>query len=124
VATVHLHNLYHKYRENVDFLTIYIKEAHASDEWKLGYKVQIPQHKNLGSRIEAANKFKKDMDYQITLLVDSMENDFNETYAPWPERAYIIYQGKFAYISDLEEDGSLNWEKGVENWLKQFYPSM
>lgn len=51
------HQLFEQYRDRVDFLAIYIVEAHAKDEWPLGHKRScIPQHKTLQDRIEAGMK--------------------------------------------------------------------
>jgi len=48
-------------------------------------------------------------------------NNFNEKYSTWPERGYILYEGKMSYISAVEVTGTINWEDGVENWLQQYF---
>jgi len=96
-------------------------EAHALDQWKLGDKVRIPQHKSLEDRIAAARLFQEENDYKIPLVVDSMDNNFNEKYSTWPERGYILFEGKMSYISAVETTGTINWEDGVENWLQQYF---
>jgi len=110
-----------KYSNRVDFLTVYVCEAHATDEWKLGNRVKIPQHQSLNDRISAAKLFESENDYQIPLVVDSMDNDFDTTYSAWPERGYIIYQRHMEYISNADITGAINWEEGVEKWLQHHF---
>jgi len=110
-----------------DFLTVYISEAHAQDEWKLGRPdgVCVNQHKNLEERILAAKNFVGDFNYpsdsentSMTIVVDSWDNDFDSTFAVWPERAFIIDGGRLSYISKPAPDGSIDWEKEVQHWLE------
>jgi len=93
-------------------------EAQAVDQWPLGKQVQIKQHIDLQDRINAAQLFKKETNFQIPLFVDCMDNTFNKIYAAWPERAYILHKGKMAYICDAQLDGSIDWELGLEKWLQ------
>lgn len=82
----------------VDFLTVYILEAHAEDEWPIssaryspnGQPVRFNQHKTLEERIEAARKFQQDFDYRVQMCVDPIENPFEKAYAPWPIRFFIV----------------------------------
>jgi len=117
-----LHKMMEKYQGKVNFLTVYISEAHATDEWPLGNLVKIPQHKSLDDRITAALMFQKENQYQPPLVVDTMDNSFNSCYAAWPERGYIIYDGELAYISRADTSGAIDWEDGVESWLEKHCP--
>jgi len=65
-------------------------EAHAQDEWPLGKKVCVTQHKSLEERIQVAKNFQKDFQFELPILVDKMDNNFDQKYASWPERFYII----------------------------------
>jgi len=96
-------------------------EAQAVDQWPLGKQVQIKQHVSLQDRINAAKLFQTETNFQLRLLVDCMDNNFNTTYAAWPERAYIIHEKKMAYICDAGLDGGIDWEVGIESWLKDRY---
>jgi len=81
------------HRVSVDFVTVYIEEAHASDEWPI-YQVDIPQHRDLEERIRLAQSFKLDFDVHLNMdfLADSMENEFNREYASWPFRFWVLEQ--------------------------------
>lgn len=92
--------IYEMFRDRADFLTVYIREAHASDEWPVGNICVIPQHKTLQDRLTAAQNFVRDYNYNIPCVVDCMENKFNEVYAIWPERYYVISaDNKIAHVS-------------------------
>jgi len=110
------------YGTYADFLSVYIREAHACDQWPLGKAVVIPQHQSLSDRLAAAKRFQSENSYKPTLLVDTMENKFDGEYASWPERAYIIHQGKMMYICNLSPEGALDWEDGIEEWLASQFP--
>lgn len=112
----------------MNILCIYILEAHFVDKdkngkviegWPIGRDYNYPQHKTLEDRLELANKFIKDYEWKIPTVVDTMENDFNEKYAAWPDRAYVISNGKLEYFARINDDGSRStfWTDEIE---KQF----
>ena len=95
----------HKYGESVRFLTVYIKEAHPTDEWQMDSNekesVCYPQPKTTAQRVAIAADFVKRFHYDVPLAVDPIENRANAAYAGWPERFYIldangviVYKGK------------------------------
>jgi hypothetical protein len=79
-----------KYGDRVRFLTLYIKEAHPTDEWQMDSNVTegvcYPQPTNLADRVRIANDFVKRFHYGIPMVVDPIENPANAAYAGWPER--------------------------------------
>lgn len=60
------------------------------EEWPLGTKESVPQPKSLGERLERARSFSKRYPSQVPVLVDGMGNEFDERFAAWPERFYIL----------------------------------
>ena len=51
--------------------------------------------------------------------IDSFNNiNFENTYHPWPERAFIFYQNKIAYIAQAKIEGVF-WHSEIENWLRE-----
>ena len=86
--------MHKKYGDRVDFVTVYIKEAHTEDEWQMDSNVEqnicYPQPKTTAQRLRIANDFTKRFHFPIPLLVDPIENRANATYAGWPERIYIL----------------------------------
>ncbi len=85
----------------LDIMFIYILEAHACDEWKLGTKYQIPQHKSLEERIMAAKQLKQTLDLpeNAILVCDSMDNKFDTMYSCWPDR-HLIVQNEIALVAN------------------------
>ena len=109
-----------KYGDRVRFVTLYIKEAHPTDEWQMDSNVTegvcYPQPTNLADRVRIANDFAHRFHYDIPMVVDPIENPANQAYAGWPERLYvvdengtIVYKGKPGPFGYHPEE--------VETWL-------
>jgi len=89
-----------RFAEKCNFVMVYLMEAHAADEWPLGTKVTINQHKTNKERIDAATDLKEKYKINFPLVVDGIENTFHKTYAAWPERYFIVDKaGKLAHIA-------------------------
>ena len=87
-----LYDQYNNNSSNMSFLTIYVSEAHASDEWPIRTKKELTlkQHKTQNERINVANNFISNFNYKIPTIVDNMNNEFANKYSAWPFRAFII----------------------------------
>jgi hypothetical protein len=102
------------------FLTIYIKEAHPTDEWQMDSNekdgVCYAQPRTLEDRLAIARDFVAKHEYKLPFLVDRMENAADEAYAGWPERLYVIDEaGKIAYKGKTGPFGYHPEE--IEEWL-------
>jgi len=108
------HSLYEEFRSDVEFLCVYIAEAHAQDEWpisssryavqkKKGLPIIINQPKTNEERLESANLFVTDFEFRIPTVIDSIDNVFDVHYSPWPLRFYVIDGGKMAYIAQPKQ---------------------
>ena len=89
-----MEDLAKKYSGLADFAYIYIKEAHADDEWqveknKIG-DVVFNQPQSFEERLILAQAFQEAMGTETTILVDDITNVANAAYAAWPERIYVI----------------------------------
>jgi len=107
------------------FLTIYIEEAHARDEWWLpespeafvGGKACIWNHKTVEERIATARKFQQDFNFPCELVCDSFDEDVNDKYGAWPERLYIIQDGVVVYQGG---HGPFDYKLAeVKDWLTE-----
>jgi type I thyroxine 5'-deiodinase len=118
--------MHERYGDRVNFLTVYIKEAHALDEWQMDANekenVCYSQPKTLKDRVAIANDFARRFDYRVPLVVDDMDNKANALYAGWPERFYIVdengvilYKGKPGPFGYHPEE--------VEAWLAKRFPA-
>jgi len=85
-------------QETTHFLSIYIEEAHAQDEWPLGKRECHNQPKALEERINLAKLYITKYHSEIPILVDDMDNNFEKSYASWPDRYYVIEGGEIMLI--------------------------
>jgi len=92
-------------KDRVDFLHVYILEAHAQDEWPLGTKTVIRQHRSTEERIQIAKGFQNKYSWPIPMVVDTIQNEFHEQFSAWPERVFVVMDGKMVYIAQAGEDG-------------------
>lgn len=92
-----MHALLSKFSRIVNFLVIYIAEAHAIDEWPVGDPLKIMQPISTIERVGIASKFKKDYNFLLPMLVDTVQNEFEQTYSAWPIRFYVIHEDKIVF---------------------------
>ncbi|KAK2550640.1 Methylglutaconyl-CoA hydratase [Acropora cervicornis] len=107
-----------KFGKTADFLTVYISEAHPTDDWRFNNNVEILQHTNLKERCEAARMLEESCPCPAPIVADSMKNEANDAYGAWPERLFIIQQGKIVYEGGT---GPYNYSLDeVEKWLEDY----
>lgn len=117
-----MEELREKYREQANFLIVYIKEAHPGDEWQMESNVDsgivYNQPKTMAERMKLAQAFVENMEVDTPLLVDDITNPANACYAAWPERIYIIdTSGTIVYKSAMGPQGFKPEE--VDEFLKR-----
>lgn len=127
MATPIISDYHQRFGDVVNFVYIYIREAHANDEWPLGDVESHRQPQSQEERNKLAQKFQdkyviksEGVVSDIPVLIDSMENHFQEAYAVWPERFFIIDScGKLAHIS--EPCTELGFDRYcIEEWLQRY----
>jgi len=95
---VSLRDLYEQYNDRVQFLVIYIREAHPIDGWDMGSKYRIYDPQTIEERREVAGMCEAGLQYGIRTYVDEMDDAVMTAYAAWPERLYLVGQdGRIAY---------------------------
>jgi cell division septation protein DedD len=116
--------IYNDYKDHADFLTIYVREAHPTDEWQMKSNVKddvcYAQPKNLEQRVAIANDFIKRYSYPVPFGIDDMTNAANDAYSAWPERLYVIDEsGHVVYRGGM---GPFNYYPAeVRAWLAARY---
>ena len=118
--------IYNDYKDHADFLTIYVREAHPTDEWQMKSNLKekddvcYAQPKTLEQRLVIANDFTKRFKFSLPFGIDDMSNAANDAYAAWPERLYIIDEsGHIAYRGGM---GPFNYNPAeVREWLAARY---
>jgi hypothetical protein len=118
--------IYDDYKDHVDFLTIYIREAHPLDEWQMKSNekdkddVCYAQPKSIEQRVAIANDFTKRFKFTVPFGIDQMANAANDAYAAWPERLYIVDEN--GHIGYKGGNGPFKYDpKEVRAWLAQRY---
>jgi Iodothyronine deiodinase len=101
-----LSRLYEQYRSEVEFLGVYVREAHPEDGWVLaenrraGVAVRDPQ--STGERVACATR----VALEIPFVVDRVDDEVARRYGGWPERLYLIGRdGRIAYQGEPGPDG-------------------
>jgi hypothetical protein len=116
--------IYNDYKDHAEFLTIYVREAHPTDEWQMKSNVKddvcYAQPKNLEGRVAIANDFINRYKYPVPFGIDDMSNKAEGAYSAWPERLYIIDEsGHIAYKGG---NGPFKYDpKEVRGWLSARY---
>jgi len=95
---VSLLDLYAQYNNWVQFLVIYIREAHPIDGWDMGSAYRINDPQTIEERRKVAGMCETGLQYGIRTYVDEMDDAVMTAYAAWPERLYLVGQdGRIAY---------------------------
>ena len=109
-----LKELYEKYRDDVEFIVVYVKEAHASDRWWLGRshtqkllhelsgnpaRLDVKEPVTLAQRRRVASSCQANLfDGVVPLYVDAMDNRVATLYTARPTRIYFIdREGRVIY---------------------------
>jgi len=114
--------LVEKYHFVARFAFVYILEAHAHDEWPVPCEcTDVAQHKTLQDRALAASLLVNEypLHPKLNLLLDNIQNEFNNTYASWPFRYWIIRNGKVEL--KLMPEGDQTSMKPLEDWLRSHF---
>ena len=88
----------------MEFLIVYITEAHPSDVWQMQSnikeKVVFASPKNEEERAFVAGACVRKLAIEFPAVLDEFGNSTESTYTGWPDRLYLIdAQGKIAYKS-------------------------
>ena len=110
-------DFYDKYSNVADIYILYILEAHfvEKDEdgnfiggWPIGYQYNYEQPKLLEERLKMVDLLVDEYHPTIPIYVDQMDNNFQNAYNPWPDRAFMFINNKIKYIAKINDDGTRN----------------
>jgi hypothetical protein len=125
---VSLRDLYVKYHDQVQFLIIYIREAHPVDGWWLGGAVagqflkaicskaatDVYDPKTIEERQTVAGRCEVALQYDIQTYVDDMADTVSQAYAAMPTRLYLVGKdGRVVYAGGLGPFGFKPAELGA-----------
>lgn len=96
-----------------DFVTVYIAEAHASDEWTLrdkenaadGGRWDVQVARTLEQRLATARDWVRWLDAQqggagTAYYCDLMDDNARTAYGAWPERLVVVEGGAVRYYGE------------------------
>ncbi|MBW2622186.1 MAG: hypothetical protein JRD68_04720 [Deltaproteobacteria bacterium] len=111
-----LQDLWAEYSGSVEFLLIYIREAHPVDGWWLGKglpglalklskskaAMDVYDPQTVDERRAVARDCEIALKYGIQTYADEMDDRVNKAYAAWPTRLYLVgTDGKVVYAGGL-----------------------
>jgi len=92
-----------KYAKSVDFLAVYIEEAHPAERDHFTGNYDISTHQSFKDRLAAAEILDEEAGNtldNVPIVVDRMDNAANIAYAALPERLYVVQDGKIIYAGE------------------------
>lgn len=96
--------LFERYRDQANFLMVYVREAHPTDGWAMKANeragVAVAQPKTLAERAGICDQFCQRLKATLPMVVDDVGDEVGHAYSGMPARLYLIDgAGKIAYKS-------------------------
>jgi hypothetical protein len=83
-----------KYEGKVEFLLVYIREAHPTDGWQVAANqrdgVLLSSPRDYAQKEEYASSCVRNLGIKFTALVDEMDAGTELKYLGWPDRLYLV----------------------------------
>ena len=119
---------YEKFSAYADIYILYILEAHFVEKnengdfvggWPIGYQYNYEQTKTIEERKNMVKLLIDEFNPTIPILMDNINNDFQNAYNPWPDKAFMFLNGKIKYISRPNNDGGrdMYWTEEIAKLL-------
>ena len=96
-----MERLYASYNDDIEFLIVYIREAHPNLLKKENYKAGVlDQPKNMNERIILATQCVTQFKFTIPMVIDGMDGKVNNDYKAFPVRATVVdIDGKVVFYA-------------------------
>ena len=92
-----LHDLWERYREKVDFLVVYIREAHPEEGWVVTMNrdedIRIDDPTTTEERNEVAATCAIQLKIRMPVVVDEIDDAIARAYGALPDRLYLVGAG-------------------------------
>jgi hypothetical protein len=93
-----------RYGDKVEFLGVYVREAHPIDGWRMSSNdkagISVNQPRDLDEKTAVADKCCSTLQMTIPLLVDELNDKVGHTYSGMPDRLYLLdTEGRVVYKS-------------------------
>ena len=89
-----LHSLWERFREQVEFVVVYIREAHPEEGWVVtpnrdeGILINDPS--STDERVEVAASCAINLKIRIPVVVDEVDDEIALAYGALPDRLYLV----------------------------------
>jgi hypothetical protein len=96
--------LHARFKDRLEFLAVYVREAHPVDGWRLPDNdqagVRVRQPRNLAQRRSVARQCSGALNMGMTMVVDEIDDRVGHLYSGMPDRIYLIDEaGRIIYKS-------------------------
>ncbi|XZE54783.1 deiodinase family protein [Planctomycetaceae bacterium SH139] len=89
-----IEKLYNRYKDQVAFYLVYVREAHPDDGWMMARNQQagisLKQPRSDAQRSRVAETCRSHLDLSIPFLVDNIDDQVGITYSGMPNRLYLL----------------------------------
>lgn len=79
-----------KWSGQANVIVVYMREAHASDEWPMGNHVNTLQATSLEERAVTARQFVEATGLTVPVFLDGIADPFMHAFSAHPQRFFII----------------------------------
>ena len=117
--------MYQKYKDRVQFVLVYIREAHPDSILFVPTETGgtalgvVSQTQTAADRLKNLHQCALLLQLTMPAVIDSDDNAVNRAYAAWPDRLYVIdTNGKVAYKSGPGPSGFKSPELAA--WLQRY----
>ena len=105
-----LHDLYHQYGDRMEFLVVYIREAHPDDGWvsdgNRAQDIHVYDPTTEEERADVAQACAMALDIEMTVLVDAIDDKVASAYGAMPDRLYLVGRdGRVAFQGEKGPKG-------------------
>jgi hypothetical protein len=97
-----LEELKKRYGDRVEFIAVYVREAHPTDGWRMDSNdeagIAIEQPRDAAARQTVARRCCDSLKISMTMVMDEMDDRVGHAYSGMPDRLYLVdRQGRVAY---------------------------
>jgi len=97
-----LHEIWERHRDRVDFVVVYVREAHPEEGWVITMNrdqgIAINDPTTNAERSEVAETCAIQLKIRMPVVVDEVDDGLARAYGALPDRLYLIGRGgRFAF---------------------------
>ena len=116
-----LHEIWERYRDRIEFVVVYIREAHPEDGWVVKpnreQDIRFLDPKSDAERVEVAEACALRLEIRMPVVIDPIDDKIASAYGALPDRLYLI--GKGGRVAFQGEPGPFGFrpaelEKAIE----------